>query len=473
VFYNEMQAKSDAQLLREYARQGSEAAFGQIVARYADLVYSAVVRQVASADLAEEVSQSVFTDLARKAPSLANKLGENVTIAGWLYRGSRFAVSKHLRAEHRRRSRESQAMQDLEPASATPPDWERIRPLLDEAMAGLGEEDRQTLLLRFFQNQTFRTVGQALGISDDAAQKRVARALEKLRARLARHGITTPAALLSAVLSSNAIQNAPAGLAARLAGGALANTLIAPSIMSLSSIKIALITTVSTAALAAGLTIDHHSLNRAEAENAALRQQLSQLNQQAQSLAPLQTDTAELDQQRQEHLELLKLRGQVGILRDILAKKLGEPVPSAQPANVSLQSVEKAEALRAITVNELKIIGHACRVYSHHNGGQLPTDWSQLGKFTQGGGAAEAGVGTNSFEIVSYDNPLTANSPSYLFYAREIQPRQLPYGIWSRVYLCVDGSVQTLQSADDNFSGWENQFIQQMQARQAQQGASQ
>jgi DNA-directed RNA polymerase specialized sigma24 family protein len=106
-----MQAKADTQLLREYARQGSEAAFGEIVARYTDLVYSAVLRQVGSAALAEDVVQSVFTDLARKAPSLAGRLDENGAIVGWLYRSSRYAVSKHLRAEHRRHNRESQAMQ--------------------------------------------------------------------------------------------------------------------------------------------------------------------------------------------------------------------------------------------------------------------------------------------------------------------------------------------------------------------------
>jgi DNA-directed RNA polymerase specialized sigma24 family protein len=137
-----MQAKADAQLLREYCRQGSEAAFGEIVARYTNLVYSAVLRQVGSADIAEEVAQSVFTDLARKAASLAGKLDENGTIVGWLYRSSRYAVSKHLRAEQRRHNRESQAMQNLDPASSTSPDWERVHPVLDEAMADLSEEDR-------------------------------------------------------------------------------------------------------------------------------------------------------------------------------------------------------------------------------------------------------------------------------------------------------------------------------------------
>jgi len=92
-----MQGKSDSQLLREYAENGSEAAFSEIVARYTDLVYSSAVRQVGSPDLARDVAQSVFIDLARKAGSLARKLKENDTLIGWLYRGTRYDALPILR----------------------------------------------------------------------------------------------------------------------------------------------------------------------------------------------------------------------------------------------------------------------------------------------------------------------------------------------------------------------------------------
>ena len=334
-----MQAKADAQLLREYARQGSEAAFGEIVARYTDLVYSAVLRQVGSATLAEEVAQSVFTDLARKAPSLAGRLEENGTIVGWLFRSSRYAVSKHLRAEHRRHNRESQAMQNFDPSSATSPDWERVRPVLDEALADLSEEDRQAMLLRFFQNQGFQAVGAALGISDDAAQKRVGRALEKLRARLARQGITTTASLLSAVLSANAIQTAPAGLAAKLAGaslaGAAAKTGTTLTIMTLTSFKTGIVATGIAAGLAVWLVAEHRALNRLQGENAALRQQISQSAQPPASPQPtltLNADSDELQRLRREHDELLRLRGEVGVLRGTMEKKQTE-LAAAQSEN--------------------------------------------------------------------------------------------------------------------------------------------
>src|SRR5262245_40577571 len=94
--------KSDAQLLREYAERANEAAFRESVFRHTDLVYSATLRQVSSLDLAGDVAQNVFTDLARKAGSVAKDLSENASLVGWLYRGTRFEALNLLREEHRR-----------------------------------------------------------------------------------------------------------------------------------------------------------------------------------------------------------------------------------------------------------------------------------------------------------------------------------------------------------------------------------
>ena len=177
-----MHTKSDAQLLREYAEQRSERAFGEIVARHTDLVYSTALRQVGSPDLARDVAQCVFTDLALKARVLVGKLKEDASLVGWLYRGTRYRALTLLRDERRRQLRERQVMEHVNPASETSPDWDRVRPFLDEAMANLSDADRDALLLRFFKNQDLRAVGAALGVSDDAAQKRVTRSLEKLHA---------------------------------------------------------------------------------------------------------------------------------------------------------------------------------------------------------------------------------------------------------------------------------------------------
>ena len=117
-----MHEKSDAQLLREYAEHGNEAAFREIVVRHTDLVYSSALRQATSPDLARDVAQSVFTDLARKAQPLARTLDESASLLGWLYRSTRFAALNQLRDYRRRQARERQAMQNSDPNSETTPD---------------------------------------------------------------------------------------------------------------------------------------------------------------------------------------------------------------------------------------------------------------------------------------------------------------------------------------------------------------
>src|SRR6266536_257153 len=215
---SEMQTKTDAQLLREYARNGSEMAFGELVSRHADLVYSAALRQVLEPDLARDVAQSVFADLARKAKSLSSQ----VVLAGWLYRSTRFAALTFLRQERRRQNRERQAMQLLDSPCESSPDWDCIRPVLDEAMASLGDADRDALVLRFFKNEDLQVVGIALGTSADAAQKRVTRALEKLRSFLRGRGVTLSSAALASALTSSTVQAAPAALAGTISAAVIA-----------------------------------------------------------------------------------------------------------------------------------------------------------------------------------------------------------------------------------------------------------
>src|SRR5580704_5050427 len=138
----EMQTKSDAQLLREYSAQKSEAAFGDVVRRYADLVYSAALRQLGSPDLAGEIAQRVFIDLAKKAGSLAGSLREDASLAGWLYRATRYAALNLMREERRRHAREREVMQDFHSTAESSPDWDSVSPLLDEALSALDDGDR-------------------------------------------------------------------------------------------------------------------------------------------------------------------------------------------------------------------------------------------------------------------------------------------------------------------------------------------
>src|SRR5262245_48916539 len=181
----------DRQLLRRYVAHGSDAAFSELVARHVNLVYSAALRRAGrDTHLAQDVAQLVFTDLARKARSLP----KDVVLAGWLHKATRFATAQVLRSEDRREKREQEAVAMNELKSDSTLDWEQIRPLLDEALDRLNQTDRDALLLRFFEQRSLAEVGRALGSNEEATRKRVSRALEKLRAHLARRGLTTTAA---------------------------------------------------------------------------------------------------------------------------------------------------------------------------------------------------------------------------------------------------------------------------------------
>jgi RNA polymerase sigma factor (sigma-70 family) len=203
--------------LRQFVENGDEAAFGQLVSRHFNVVYGTALRLAnGDASLAQDVAQTVFTDLARKARFLPG----NIRLAGWLHQAARFSAAKAVRTEQRRRAREKAfAMNDL--LSEPPREPEQLRPLLDAALARLNAKDRDAVLLHFFEQKNFRAVGAALGLSDDAAQKRVGRALSKLRTILLRSGVPVSASSLSGFLSA-AVPSVPAGLASAVANTSLA-----------------------------------------------------------------------------------------------------------------------------------------------------------------------------------------------------------------------------------------------------------
>ncbi len=219
VLYCKMKMTDGAGWLRSYVENGSGDAFSKLVAAHFDLVYCAAVRRVGGdAHLAQDVTQTVFTDLARKARSLPRE----VYLAGWLYRHTCFTAAKAVRGERRRQTRERQAVEmnaQNDPADAV---WQQLAPVLEEAMRELADADRDAILLRFFERQTFRVVGDTLGTSEDGARKRVERALEKLRGYFGRRGVTVSAVVLGEVLSAQAVTTAPAGVAATVAAAALA-----------------------------------------------------------------------------------------------------------------------------------------------------------------------------------------------------------------------------------------------------------
>ena len=209
----------DRELIRNYAIHRSDNAFTELVKRHLGLVYSTALRRLGDPQTAEEVTQTVFTLLAQKARSL----GPHVILAGWLYQTTCFKAAQRRRVEYRRlkREQEAAAMQHVHSSSETEAAWDRIEPLLDDAMQQLGERDRAAILLRFFQRKPFREVGLALGVEEEAARKRVDRALTRLRDWFASRGVAYPTASLAALLLGHAAQAAPGVLAATLSAAAL------------------------------------------------------------------------------------------------------------------------------------------------------------------------------------------------------------------------------------------------------------
>ncbi|MBL9173939.1 MAG: sigma-70 family RNA polymerase sigma factor [Verrucomicrobiales bacterium] len=211
---------TDSQLLNRYAGDRSEDAFSELVRRHLDLVYSAALRQVDGDNAAAaDVAQAVFTDLARKAGHLTS----HTSLTGWLYTSTRFLAANARRSEERRRLREQQAlaMNTLSPAPEGEPDWDRLRPVLDDSLAALSEQDREAVLWRYFERRSHAEIGTRLGISENAARMRVERALEKLRTHLTQSGIPSTSTALGLVLSRQAVLAAPAGLSDRISKNAV------------------------------------------------------------------------------------------------------------------------------------------------------------------------------------------------------------------------------------------------------------
>ncbi len=331
-----MNQASDAQLLRAYAESGHEAAFRELVGRHTDFVYSAALRQVESSAVAGDLAQSVFTDLARKAPSLAAHVQGDRSLAGWLHRATRFAALNHRRDTQRRQTNERLAMEQLLTNAEPAVHWEHIRPALDEALDHLDDEDREALLLRYFQNQDYRAVGLALGVSDDTAQKRVTRALERLREYFSQRKITIGASGLAVLISANAVQAAPIGLAATITAAALAGTAVSTATVIATATKTIVMTTLQKTLITATLAIvagaglyEAKQAAAARAEVQTLQQQQAPLAEQIRQLqaelgkatnrlAGLIAENSRL-KSNPERTELLKLRGEVTRLRPLQA----------------------------------------------------------------------------------------------------------------------------------------------------------
>ncbi len=464
----------DAELLGRYASEHSESAFIELIRRHVNLVYSAALR-LACGDThrAEDVTQQVFSELARQA----QRLRKHPALDGWLYTTTRLLALRAHRTEQRRKAREqaANAMNELLRIPAPEPAWDDLFPVLDEAMHKLGEKDRVAVLLRYFQNKSLKEVGTTLGLSENAARMRVERALEKLRAQLARNGVTSTAAALALALTGNATMAAPAAFVATLtsaslpsAAAASGTTLTLMKLMTMTKIKTGVIGSLVVAGAVTSLVIQQQS-------QAKIRESDGALQQQADQLARLQTERERLSNllarangpAAEDRLsELLRLRAEAAIL-----SQQTNDLAALQEENRRLREQNSQLANQMKTPLQLKDEGYArslyardwllaFRVYAMQNQEQFPTNFEQAASLLPDAVAkAATSITTDQFEIV-YHGPYELTNGNNVIVLREKQARrQWPHGNWSKVYGFADGHSETHSEAEGNFDTWEKQRI--------------
>ncbi len=283
----------DASLLRRFTEERSQEAFATLVQRHLPLVYSPAVRQLnGDVHRASDVAQTVFVALARDA----RRLSRHPALAGWLHATTRHAAIDVIRSEKRRQAREREA-QTMEANLFEALDWERLKPVIDDALNALPDIERHVLLARYFEARRFADIGRAFGLSEEAARKRSERALTTLRERLARQGITSTAVGLATVLEAGAVETVPTGLAGSVVAAATAVPVAA------ATLGFMMFTKTQAVALAAiilaggsGLYWQHREIAELKLANRASEERLVQARER--SDAALRQARAELERVR-------------------------------------------------------------------------------------------------------------------------------------------------------------------------------
>jgi RNA polymerase sigma factor (sigma-70 family) len=342
--------------------ENSEEAFRTLVERHINLVYGTARRLVSNPHEAEEITQTVFILLARKAGTLSPR----ILLAGWLYRTTGYVAAQLLRSESRRHQR----LQNLSAMNPTPiptePEalWERIQPLLEDAMDGLGQADREAVILRFLEGKSLLEVGRSLGLSEDAARKRVQRALEKLRTIFSRRKIVTTSSLLSAALTTSVVAAAaPAGLATAVTTAAIAQlssgVLLATSTSTLLKGTLAIMTWTKTKVAVVAIAV-----LLLGGGTAVL---IHQRDRQSRPVAP----GAEAAAPSQAEIIVANDEGRLG--------GAGNRLPDWRNTMAQAQSLQQREQIQKIwCVDNLKQVGGAAHEWALMHGDQFPGDFFSL-----------------------------------------------------------------------------------------------
>jgi RNA polymerase sigma factor (sigma-70 family) len=341
--YTEGTMTDDTELLRRYSEHRSEAAFAALVRKHVDLVYSSALRQMqGDHHRADEITQMVFTSMARKASALAR----HPVLAAWLHRSCRLAALDLRRREGRRHAHEMAAATEAQVTSGNGEDldWREVGPVLDEAINELGEGDRQAILMRFFRGNAFADIGAQLRLTENAARMRVERALGKLRERLLRRGISSSAAALGAALAAQSVTAAPAGAASAAVAAATAVGSASAWISLMTSTKLPL--SLAAAVLVGGSSlVGYQEIAR---EQAATR--LENLDREDQALSKLRKENQRLIGAALRSRLLQGEAADIGPLRQQLAELEARMVTSS-----TTMPAANAEAARKVTLKDANV----------------------------------------------------------------------------------------------------------------------
>jgi hypothetical protein len=381
-----------------------------------------------------------------------------------------------MRTERRRQLRERQAAEMNAIEDHTESNLAQVAPVLDEAIGQLEAEDRTAILLRFFERKDFHSVGDALGSNEDAARKRVARAIEKLHGLLKSRGVSLSAAALGTVLATETIKAAPGGLAASIAGTALAGAATGTG-FSATLIKMATMTKIQAGVLGAvvlvgaatSVVVQHQAQAALRAQDESLRQQSAELARQEaehERLAGLAQTSGSpvntLDDLVRLRSEVESLRQQTNSLAAGLNADTGTRMHNAQPTNAprSLLEMGEEQSNRFIALlNYTRRWLLAFHMFAEHNGSEFPISFEQAQPFLPEEELTETNLTTGQFEIV-YRGPATnITSPSLVVVLRQKQPGRAYDGGWYRAYAFADGHSEVCHSTDGSFDAWEKRHI--------------
>ncbi|MGZ4971397.1 MAG: RNA polymerase sigma factor [Limisphaerales bacterium] len=383
-----MQLTDDGALLRRYVENGSDEAFADVVSQHINLVYSVALRQVGNPHQAEEITQAVFIILAKKAAQLRH----DKALSSWLFQATRLTANNLIRSEMRRQRREQEAFMQSTLNETGDDAWPNIAPLLDTAVASLSEKDRRAVVLRFYEGRSIRDVGVALGASEGAAEKRVLRAVEKLRSIFTRKGIVLSSAVLTSAISANSVQAAPAVLAKSVAAVAIAKGAVASaSTLTLikGTLKIMAWAKAKTAVVAAAALI-------------------------------LAAGTTTVIVKSSGHHPQVKLQWTP-------AEK-----ESFQQESIARMSEGRQWALAAIK-------------FAADHGNILPTNFRQIKTYV-------SNLSASNWEVVSGGSLSGIAKPAQTILFKEKEARPSPDGKFAKGYVFVDGHVEMVHSPDYEFA---------------------